>query len=61
MPEIIECPECERLERAFMRTRSERQQLFLAGKLTAADEKRLDEEENLARDRLKDHHATHPK
>lgn len=59
MPDVNGCPECERLERAFIRPRDERQKLLFAGKLTAEDEKRLDAEESLARERLKDHHATH--
>jgi hypothetical protein len=56
--------ECERGEQAFIRPRNERQKLLFADKRTTADEKRLGElerEEDLARDRLKDHQATHPK
>jgi hypothetical protein len=64
MPEVIGCLECERGEQAFIRPRNERQKFLFADSRTAADEKRvkeLDGEEDLARDRLKDHQGTHPK
>jgi len=59
MPEVIGCPNCERLERAFVRPRDERQQLLFKGRLTADDEKRLDAEEDAARESLKEHQAIH--
>jgi hypothetical protein len=64
MPEVIGCLECERGEQAFIRPRNECRELLFADNRTPADENRLKElerEEDLARDRLKDHHATHPK
>lgn len=62
MPEVIGCSECERGEQAFIRPRDERQKFLFADNWTAADEKRLEElerEEDVARDRLKDHQAIH--
>ena len=56
--------EIEELNRDFIREREYQTDVTLerelfAGKLTAEDEKRLEAEESLAREHLKDHHATH--
>jgi hypothetical protein len=64
MPEVEGCEECERLERAFVRPRTERTNLLFKGQLTQDDEKRLRElvkEEDSARRCLEDHHITHQK
>lgn len=52
------CAECDRLDRMYIRPRTERTQQRMRGKLTPEIEARLDSEEEIARAAIQEHKAS---
>jgi len=52
------CAECDKLDRMFIRPRTERAQRRVRGKLTPEIEARLDSEEEAARTAIQEHKAS---